>query len=204
MAQSSHPDIGISSATLENLANKLKGVLAESPRPPKQKNNKSPKGAQKKKEKPNSTENIQKKDNKPHKRDRQEKKQQNPGKQAGKGFPKSQADSPKRRGSDLQPKKRERQADPVSSRDLKSNGSKTKSGNERKVKPKNSDPSDRKENERPSLLDEILALGGSKEDLELLDGIDSEDDLVTGSTNQKSGSKDNDKKVSPRLHSADS
>jgi len=203
MAQSSHPDIGISSATLESLANKLKGVLAESPRPPKQKNNKSPKETQKK-EKPNATENIQKKDNKPQRKDRQEKKQENSGKQTEKRFPKSQVDSPKRRGSDFQPKKRERQADPVSSKDVKSNGSKTKPGNERKVKARNSDPSDRKENEGPSLLDEILALGGSKEDLELLDGIDSEDDLVTGSTNQKSGNKDNDKKVTPRLHSADS
>src|SRR5271156_3806006 len=134
MAQSSHADIGISSATLQNLANKLKGVLAEAPHPPKPKNKKNDNGAQKKKERPNAVESIQQKDNKQLKNDRKDQKQGNSIKQAEKVVPKSQGDSQKRPWSEGPAKKGQRQGDVARTKDVRSNGRKSEPGNERKGK----------------------------------------------------------------------
>ena len=52
------------------------------------------------------------------------------------------------------------------------------------------------EKKATSLLEEILALGGSKDDLELIEDIDTDEDIIEGSDAPKSKVKDNkDKKV---------
>jgi len=54
---------------------------------------------------------------------------------------------------------------------------------------------DHKRRVSTSLLDEILALGGTKEDLELVEGVDSDDDLVVDDREPKKGKGDEDSVV---------
>lgn len=55
------------------------------------------------------------------------------------------------------------------------------------------------EKKATSLLDEILALGGSKDDLELIEDIDTDEDIIEGSDAPKSKGKDKKDKTVPNF-----